>query len=209
MRAAMTTRIPTQGTGPGRPREFDEEQVVARSMQLFWREGYAGTSLPMLLEETGIARGTLYRTFGDKRRLFGRAFERYLRNAHHELERTLDAAPSPLAGMRAVLESWRAKAHTADYAGCLLLNSVREFSGSEERELRAAALEGLAVIERRFLDTLRAAQRAGELSDGCAVEALAASLLGTACAVVTLGRPDARPDLVDGVVDTALRSLSA
>ena len=52
----------------GRPREFDTEQAVARAMQLFWRQGYEGTSLTDLTEELGITRPSLYAAFGSKER---------------------------------------------------------------------------------------------------------------------------------------------
>lgn len=196
-------------TGPGRPREFDEQQVVDRAMELFWHEGYGRASLPRILERTGIARGTLYRTFGDKRGLFLRAFERYGQVAVEVLDQTLKEASSPLAGVRAVLEQWRQNARSADYAGCLLFNSVGEFSGSEESELRRVTLEALGGVEQSFQRALNAAVEAGELPPAFDVEAMVHALLGVASAVVTLGRPDARPDAVDGILDTALRALAA
>ena len=53
-----------------RPREFDEEQALLAAMQVFWRKGYDGTSIPDLLEATGLSRSSLYETFGDKAALF-------------------------------------------------------------------------------------------------------------------------------------------
>jgi TetR/AcrR family transcriptional repressor of nem operon len=60
-----------------RPREFDEEAVLERALELFWRDGYAATSLQALLTHMGISRQSLYNTFGDKRRLFLAALDRY------------------------------------------------------------------------------------------------------------------------------------
>ena len=38
-------------------------------MNVFWRFGYEHTSLDVLMREMGIARQSLYDTFGDKRSL--------------------------------------------------------------------------------------------------------------------------------------------
>jgi AcrR family transcriptional regulator len=46
---------------------------------LFWRRGYEATSIGDLVEAIGINRGSLYATFGDKRRLFLASLERYIR----------------------------------------------------------------------------------------------------------------------------------
>ena len=49
-----------------RSKEFDEEHALASAMGLFWRQGYENTSLEDLMKEMGIARQSLYDTFGDK-----------------------------------------------------------------------------------------------------------------------------------------------
>ena len=52
---------------PGRPREFDETQVLRQIMKLFWRGGYEGVSLSDIMTETGLKKGSLYAAYGDKR----------------------------------------------------------------------------------------------------------------------------------------------
>lgn len=56
-----------------RPREFDEDDVVTRATDLFWRRGYHATSVRDLGEALGLSASSLYRTFGDKHALFLRA----------------------------------------------------------------------------------------------------------------------------------------
>ena len=48
-----------------------------RAMAAFWTRGYEATSIDDLVEATGTNRGSLYGTFGDKRRLFLMALDRY------------------------------------------------------------------------------------------------------------------------------------
>ena len=64
-----------------RPREFDTDMAVGRAVDVFWEHGYDGASLPDLLTGMGIARGSLYKAFTDKKTLFLLALERYDRDA--------------------------------------------------------------------------------------------------------------------------------
>ena len=65
-----------------RPKEFEPEQALDAAMNVFWRLGYEHTSLDALMQEMGIARQSLYDTFGDKRALYLRALAHY-RDGNH------------------------------------------------------------------------------------------------------------------------------
>ncbi len=61
----------------GRPREFDTEEALERALDLFWRQGYEGTSLSDLTRALGITRASLYAAFGNKESLFRLVLDRY------------------------------------------------------------------------------------------------------------------------------------
>ena len=61
-----------------RPKE-DRDAAVATAMSVFWAKGYAATSTDDLLRAMTIGRQSMYDTFGDKRRLYVEALERYSR----------------------------------------------------------------------------------------------------------------------------------
>ena len=62
----------------GRPLSFDRDAALHQAMLLFWRYGYEATSLAQLTEAMGITPPSLYAAFGDKKRLFLEAVERYV-----------------------------------------------------------------------------------------------------------------------------------
>src|SRR5215204_6288141 len=62
----------------GRPREFDIDEALDRALEVFWRRGYEGASLPELTEAMGINRPSLYAAFGNKEALFRKAIDRYV-----------------------------------------------------------------------------------------------------------------------------------
>jgi AcrR family transcriptional regulator len=60
-----------------RPRQFDESTALRAAMFAFWRYGYEGSSMSVLMEATGLGKTSLYRTFGNKEELFRRAVQLY------------------------------------------------------------------------------------------------------------------------------------
>ena len=44
----------------GRPRQYDPERALADAAKVFWKKGYAGTSLDDLAAATGMNRPSLY-----------------------------------------------------------------------------------------------------------------------------------------------------
>lgn len=61
----------------GRPRQFDENNVLDVAMRHFWREGYANSRLVDIAKEAGITKPSLYLAFGEKDLLFRRVLEHY------------------------------------------------------------------------------------------------------------------------------------
>ena len=80
----------------GRPREFDEQTVLAAAMDAFWRKGYEATSLTELCRCTGLNKGSLYQAFGDKHRLFMRSLAHYADMEYREVVAAASKSDSPL-----------------------------------------------------------------------------------------------------------------
>jgi TetR/AcrR family transcriptional repressor of nem operon len=82
-----------------RPREFDIEEVLTKALDAFWLHGYDATSMSDLEEATGIAKGSLYKGYGDKKSLFTQALDSYLSQANAGLK---EAATSSDTGRQAL-----------------------------------------------------------------------------------------------------------
>ena len=44
-----------------RPRDFDADEALQEAMRLFWERGYQATTMPALVDATGVQRASLYR----------------------------------------------------------------------------------------------------------------------------------------------------
>jgi AcrR family transcriptional regulator len=62
----------------GRPKGFNREEVLEKAMPVFWKHGFADTSLQDLERATGVNKSGLYTEFRDKEDLFMACLRHYL-----------------------------------------------------------------------------------------------------------------------------------
>ena len=58
-------------------RQFDEQEVIALALEVFWRKGLHDATMQELAAATGVQRGSLYNAYGDKEEIFLRSFDQY------------------------------------------------------------------------------------------------------------------------------------
>lgn len=170
-----------------RAREFDIDDVLRRSMEVFWRRGYAATSMSDIYAATGLKPGSVYAAFKDKDGLFRRCFETY---AGH-FRSTLPNDRSGLAAIKAWLElQVQLSADDPDRKGCLIINTVteRDMHSAATRALAQGRLQEIRDFFTRHL-TLAIAQ--GDVDPGLSVEIHADALLGAVVSIMALGRAGA------------------
>ena len=161
-----------------RSKEFDEERALAAAMDAFWRQGYENTSLEALMREMGIARQSLYDTFGDKRALYLKAMALYRQRTNSSLRDTLTSAPTVKEGVRRVLLGLVAESREQHERGCLLLSANMERAVDDE-EIARFLEDNQAEVESIFAEALRRGQRGGEFPNGAEEDALAKFFVAT------------------------------
>ncbi|WP_028937254.1 TetR/AcrR family transcriptional regulator [Pseudonocardia spinosispora] len=109
-----------------RIKEFDPDEVLGRAMELFWRQGYATTSITDLVEHLGIAKASLYATFGGKHDLYLAALDRYTGLPEKSPAERL-AQPGPvLPAIQSLLDSYAAPPPAGTPPGCMVVNAAVE-----------------------------------------------------------------------------------
>jgi AcrR family transcriptional regulator len=153
----------------GRPREFDADQALDKALNVFWRNGYEGSSIADLTDAMGINPPSLYAAFGNKEKLFRRALDRYVQQRTNFWN---EAREKPTA--RGMVEHLlRASAdfltEECNPPGCMLVRNALQCSAAEEsmeRELAARRSVGELMLRERF----EAAKQSGELPADFATE---------------------------------------
>src|SRR5438477_12417937 len=69
----------------GRPKQFNREGVLDRAIPVFWKHGFANTTVRHLEEATGVNKSGLYSEFKDKEDLFLASLERYAQTRGAEI----------------------------------------------------------------------------------------------------------------------------
>ena len=108
----------------GRPREFDEDEALAKIMDVFWEKGFEGTSMSDLETATGLRKGSLYAAFGDKRAMYRKSVALYGRTAIDESVAVLTGVDAPERRIGKFLQApIDAVAVANDRRGCFLCNA--------------------------------------------------------------------------------------
>ena len=190
----------------GPDKQFDVETALRSAMEVFWQNGYEGTVMRDLLGHMGIARKSLYDTFGSKRELFLRALTLYSETEMAEVRHTLDRQGSALDNLRAVLEGWREQCTSGSRHGCMLGNNISHFS-CDDIEMMSVIRLHLESLERAFARTIERGQRDGELASTADPMDLARLLVATAQGLSLMARLRDDDEFANSVVDRALAAL--
>src|ERR1700730_5887032 len=106
-----------------RKKGFDPERALAKAMGVFWRLGYENASTETLMKAMGIARQSLYDTFGDKRALYLKALAFYRDETNIVTSRMMKETPAVKDGFAKLLFGLAAQTREQHERGCLLLSA--------------------------------------------------------------------------------------
>lgn len=172
----------------GRPRKFNRETVLEKALPVFWKHGFAGTSLQHLEQATGVNKSGLYAEFQDKHDLFLNALAYYYQ--HRGAPQILAAEPLGWGNIERFLRLGGAQANGC--TGCFSVNALREFSTLSE-SIRQLLIDS----HRRLLPQLAANVRAEETKLPAQVIAdIVMVFFSGVCVEATLQTPDS-PDPVE------------
>ncbi len=187
----------------GRPRQFDEGQVLDAAMKAFWANGYEATSLADLVSVTGLHKGSLYQAFGDKHQLFMRSLKHYSDRTFSETAVVAFQSDSPLENIRAVMH--KVVNDAVEDQGCLMINSLVELA-PHDSEVKAALKKVIEQRLRMMTDLVTSAQRAGEIRSGQEPVRLARQLMVTLAGVATTVKGFMGTEQAHEVIDDLLVS---
>lgn len=135
-------------------------------MRLFWERGFGAVSLPELEARTGLARSSLYNSFGSKQEIFAQALARYRAAMGEQICRPLESGEHGLADLLSFLDRVSAQfAGESGSTGCLMVNSMVEFGGADDTVKRHSG-EHFERLRQALIAALKRAVALGEIPPG-------------------------------------------
>jgi len=190
-----------------RPREFEREEVVTKALAVFWRQGYQATSVQDLVEATGLNRGSLYDTFGDKHGLFLAVVEHYRTTV---TARRLARLEEPGLAREKIAKFFtdviEFSVGEGRLLGCLMTNSAIELA-PHDRDTRLAVAANMGAMEATFRRVLARAKKEGELAADKSPADLARFLTATANGLRVMAKVTPDRATLRSVVRIALQAL--
>ena len=162
-----------------RPQTFEEQEVLDKAMQVFWAKGYEATSVDDLIQATGLARQSMYNTFGNKHAFYLSALEHYQQILGARMLGTVKGAPSVKDAFRRLFDQVVSDAVSdKTRPGCMMVNAATELA-SRDPEVCHLTKEAEAAKERVFAQMIHDAQARGEVSQDKDPDMLAKFLYNT------------------------------
>lgn len=176
-------------------------------MRLFWRKGYAATSVEDLTETLHLSRSSLYDTFGDKRKLFLEALKFYSARVIAGTAQTLKDAPSVVVAMQTIFDEFTAGIGSeSGMLGCFMVNSVAELVPYDD-DVSEIAAAYTTTMQQMLVEALERGVAQGIVTGEQSPEQLAAYVFNTIQGMRILIKSGATPDQIRSVSAMTLRSL--
>ncbi len=147
-----------------RVKMFDENEVLNKATELFWKKGYHATSIQDLVTYLGINRGSLYDTFGGKKELFDKAFQLYRTVNSNGISTFFENRTDVKASFRELFEiGVKESLSDKDNKGCFVVNTTTELTPGDTEILKALK-ENKRIFENIFHEFLLKGQQSGNLA---------------------------------------------
>jgi TetR/AcrR family transcriptional repressor of nem operon len=132
--------------------EETRERILARSAQLFNRQGYFGASLTDIMRETGLEKGGIYNHFSSKEQLALESFDYAYELVRQRTRQALAGKFDAIERLLAIVSVFQSEAEDPPVAGgCPILNTAIEADDANEMlrdRARAAMDDWRATIHR-------------------------------------------------------------
>lgn len=190
----------------GRPRAYEPEVALAKALDLFRKDGFAGTSLDDLSAATGMNRPSLYGAFGDKRALYIKTYERYRADARVAMQEAFKGE-LPLRKRLQRIYAIALDIYLSGEEGprgCFTVMTAASEAVADP-DIRAMVLSGFHELDKAFAICFRRARETGELPPSADPDALAQMASATIHTIAIRARARTPrkqlEDIVRGAID--------
>lgn len=155
---------------------FDEQEVLEKAMNLFWKSGYHATSFEVLVKHLGISRSSVYDTYGNKETLFLKAIQHYRSTNQKLVNEFLYSHENVKEGISALFKrAIQQSTVDKDRKGCFVVNTATELLPNDGH-IKKLVQQNQTDFEKVFLDYLQLGVEKGQITKGKDLKAIATLL---------------------------------
>ena len=185
--------------------EFDRTDVLDRATGAFWRRGYEPLSALDIAAAMGVAKSSLYNTFGSKRSLLLEAVDHYADSQRSMLIARVASEDATVLLRQMLLD---VISDNNAGCGCLLVNMAAEF-GARDDEVRQHIKAGLDGVMDACATLILSGQKAGQFKSCINPRQHAVILVTGIAGLRVLAKGGCCADELHPVVDNMLTGLLA
>lgn len=190
-----------------RKKEFDEDELLGKAVELFWRKGYNATSAQDLVDGLGINRSSLYNTYTDKRTLFKKSLAQYQATETGAMLSMLAKAQNAEATIKQIFDGL-VKESSEDklLKGCFMVNTAVELAGYD-KEIGDMVGNNNQSVEDALSKLIEKGQQAGQFSTKSPARTLARFIFANISGIRVAARTGAGEKTLRDIADVVLSAL--
>lgn len=169
-----------------RQREFNKDEVIERAISLFAAQGYEATSIRDLIASMRISRSSMYEAFGDKRRIFLLALERFCKQEQAYIAQMAQRSSTPQAFIKQLFATIETIGKSGSgMQGSLAFNAMVEF-GTQDRDVTKLLLNHYFAIAEIVREVIAKGQKLGTVTSRKSARHLAYVILSALQGMATV-----------------------
>lgn len=190
-----------------RTKEFDEDAILQKAMNLFWSKGYNATSAQDLVDKLGISRSSLYDTFTDKYNLFISALNYYRKEVADNMVKLIDETDDVEQMIKQIFQTVIADSVESKLtSGCFMVNAGVEL-GAHDKKIAALVNESRQDVEDAFYRAVKKGQEKGVFSTKHSARSLARFLHNSITGIRASSKSGADKKVLEDVMKISLAAL--
>lgn len=191
----------------GRPKIFDEKDVIRKASEIFWKKGYEASSAEEVLQAMNMGKGSFYLHFkGGKKELYQRSLELFSTEAMEQFYKNLSQGPDEIDFLKQFILSLSDASNDRKQKGCYLGNGIVEMSNLDVKTKdQAGAL--LNKLEAAFVKIITEAQKTGRLKTQVSPTLLAKYLINLRNGINVTSRTEKNAKVFKEMIELSLEIL--
>jgi AcrR family transcriptional regulator len=184
------------------------DEALDRAIRIFREQGYNATSIGDLIDAMGLASGSIYKAFRDKRAVFLAAFDRYVSLRNAQIAAVAHTSKPARDRLGDVLAFYVESAKGIEgRRGCMVVGSAVELA-IVDREVAARVNASLGKNEAFLADLIREGQADKSIPAGIDPEETARVMVCLTQGLRVVGKSGRAPQDTTAAVSIAMKLLA-